>query len=1240
MSLTGLIGAVAEDSQLRNALEYVSQPGAGDADLVAPVGLRPMLIAALAGAARISGATPNQPSPFVLAITATAREAEDLTSALGSLLPNPHGAAYFPAWETLPHERLSPRSDTSGRRLAVLRRLVKPDADDPRSGPLQVVATPIRSVLQPLVGGLGELDPVRLDIGDQAELEDVVTRLVEIGYARVDLVTNRGEIAVRGGILDVFPPTEEHPLRVEFFGSEVEEIRPFKAADQRSLGIATDSLWAPPCRELLLTGAVRHRAKQLAAEYPGLGEVLGKLADGITVEGMEAFAPLLADRMELLFDSLPKGAIAIACDPERIRTRAADLVRTSQEFLEASWVNAAAGGQVPVDLGGAAFRPITEVRATAASLGIKWWTITPFSTDEPSGRNIAAVQSPGDEAESGWETETDGRESFRMMASPATAYHGDTVRVIGDVRGWLSDSWRVVLVTEGHGPAQRLAELLRGAELGARAGDLDAPPEPSVAVVATGELDVGFVWPELKLAVLAESDFAGQRTGQRDRSRMPSRRRGGIDPLQLTPGDYIVHSQHGVGRYLEMTSRTVQGATREYLVIEYAPSKRGQPPDRLYLPTDQLDEVTRYSGGEAPSLHRLGGADWAKTKSRARKAVREIAAQLIRLYSARIASPGYAFGQDSPWQRELEDAFPYAETPDQLAAIDEIKRDMEKPIPMDRLVCGDVGYGKTELAVRAAFKAVQDGKQVAVLVPTTLLVQQHMATFGERYAPFPVVLRAMSRFQSDAEVAETQAGLADGTVDIVIGTHRLLSPETRFKHLGLIIIDEEQRFGVEHKEYLKSMRVQVDVLSMSATPIPRTLEMGVAGIREMSTILTPPEERHPVLTFVGPYDERQIAAAIRRELLRDGQTFFVHNRVASISKVAARLAELVPEARIAVAHGQMNEHTLERIMVDFWDREFDVLVSTTIVESGLDIPNANTLIVDRADAYGLSQLHQLRGRVGRGRERGYAYFLFPPEKPLTETAHERLSTVAQHTEIGAGMFVAMKDLEIRGAGNLLGGEQSGHIAGVGFDLYVRMIGEAVHEMRGDGAAERPEVRVELPVDAHIPHDYVAGERLRLEAYTAIAAIDSDAGLKSVLDELTDRFGAPPLAVLNLLEVARLRFKARRAGLTDIAQQGNHIRFAPVELPESRQVRVQRLYPRTLLKPTVRTMLVPVPKVGSRPGTRGSGSGRQGASAGSASPLAAPSLRDGELLAWCEELVEAMFDAQPAVAGGGPAVGAE
>jgi transcription-repair coupling factor (superfamily II helicase) len=1225
MSLQGLLRVITGDPELNRALTEAASPASEGGDLIAPAELRPYLAAVLAGAADQSPGG-NQAHRFVLAVTATNREAEELTEALGSLLPE-GAAAYFPPWETLPHERLSPRSDTSGQRLALLRRLAHPVPGDRRSGPVTVLVTPVRCLLQPMVGGLGELEPVRLREGDTADLDDLVVRLADIGYARADLVGSRGEMAVRGGILDVFPPTEEHPLRIELFGDTVEEIRYFRVADQRSTHPAAGGLWAPPCRELLLTPSVRAKAKQLADEWPGLSEILSKLAEGITVEGMEAFAPVLAERMELLLEYVPAGGLVLACDPERIRARAVELVTTSQEFLEASWVNAAAGGEVPVDLGSelgaAAFRPIIEVRDVARAAGLPWWTVSPFSVDADQGE-------PDEDA--------GGRESFRIQASPAQSYRGDTARVIADIREWLTERWQVVLVTEGHGPAQRLGELLRGEGVGARlhdaagddlaglAGAADGAGE-GIAHIATGTIGHGFSWPPVRLVVLSEADLAGQHTSA-GRERMPTRRRGGVDPLQLVAGDYVVHEQHGVGRYVEMTSRTISGATREYLVIEYAPSKRGQPPDRLYLPTDQLDELTKYSGGEAPSLHRLGGADWAKTKSRARHAVREIAADLIRLYSARTASPGHAFSPDTPWQRELEDAFPYTETPDQLAAIDEVKRDMEKPVPMDRLICGDVGYGKTEIAVRAAFKAVQDGLQVAVLAPTTLLAQQHMATFSERYGPFPVTVRPLSRFQSDAEVAETLAGMAEGKVDVVIGTHRLLSADTRFARLGLVIIDEEQRFGVEHKEYLKRLRTEVDVLAMSATPIPRTLEMGVAGIREMSTIQTPPEERHPVLTFVGPYDEKQIGAAIRRELLRDGQVFFVHNRVSSISRVAARLGELIPEARISVAHGQMNEHALEQVMRRFVEREADVLVSTTIVESGLDIPNANTLIVDRADAYGLPQLHQLRGRVGRGRERGYCYFLFPPEKPLTETAHERLATIQQHAGVGAGMYVALKDLEIRGAGNLLGGEQSGHIAGVGFDLYVRMIGEAVNELRGAGPAERPEVRVELPVDAHIPHDYVPGERLRLEAYTKIAAIDTADDIAAVAAEMTDRYGPPPQPVLNLLAVARLRARARRAGLTDIAQQGNHVRFGPAELPESREVRLRRLYPGAIVKPAVRTILVPVPRTAS-------GAGRGGAASGRAAParptvaLGAPPLRDQELLAWCEELIEAVLGTDPA-----------
>jgi len=642
-------------------------------------------------------------------------------------------------------------------------------------------------------------------------------------------------------------------------------------------------------------------------------------------------------------------------------------------------------------------------------------------------------------------------------------------------------------------------------------------------------------------------------------------------------------------------------------VLEYASSKRGQPADRLFVPTDALDEVSRYVGGEVPTLNKLGGADWAKTKGRARRAVRQIAAQLVQLYAARQAAPGYAFAKDTPWQRELEDAFPYTETPDQLSAIDEVKADMERPVPMDRVVSGDVGFGKTEIAVRAAFKAVQDGKQVAVLVPTTLLASQHLETFADRMRAFPVVVKGLSRFTDAAESRETIEGLAEGKVDVVIGTHRLLQTGVRWKDLGLVIVDEEQRFGVEHKEHITALRTHVDVLTLSATPIPRTLEMSLAGIREMSAITTPPEDRHPTLTNVGAYDEKLVTAAIRRELLRDGQVFYVHNRVSSIDRAARKVRELVPEARVAVAHGQMNEDLLERTVAGFWHNEFDVLVCTTIVENGLDISNANTLIVERSDTLGLSQLHQLRGRVGRGRERGYAYFLFPPEHPLTETAHDRLATIAQHSELGAGTAVAMKDLEIRGAGNILGAEQSGHIAGVGFDLYIRLVGEAVAAFRkqagageGDEEESLPEVRVDLPVDAHIPHDYVDGERLRLEVYRKIAEAADGAALDAVVEELADRYGEPPQPVRNLLAVAAFRQSCRAFGIAEVTVAGNAIRVAPLDLPDSAQLRLKRLYPRALYKPASRVVTVPRPAEGGR--------------------IGGAALRDTALLDWCTKLI--------------------
>jgi len=1200
MTLTGLLDAVRADAGLGQVVEAARTGGFGLLDVVAPPGARALILAAIADA------EPRGADRPVLVVTATGRESEDVAAALRSYLPR-EGVAELPAWETLPHERLSPRSDTVGRRLAVFRRLAHPSATDPAAGPIRVLVAPVRAVLQPVVAGLGELEPVTMVAGDERSLDAVVQALVDAAYTRTDMVERRGEFAVRGGILDVFPPTQDHPLRVEFWGDTVEEVRWFSVADQRSLEVAPSGLWAPPCREVLLTDKVRERARALTESLPGVADMLGRLAEGIVVEGMESLAPVLVERMEPLLDLLPKRTHVVLIDPEKVRRRAHDLVATSEEFLAASWANASAGNAVPVDLSAldlqaGSYTRLSEVRGHAIETGVPWWSLTSLSRD-------AELDGPAGGAGLGDALDP---QVITVGAREVVGYRGEIERALADLRAMVRDGWSVVATTEGTGPAKRLVEVLAGADVPARlVAALEGPLQPALVQVTTAPIEHGFVADELRIALLTESDIAGTRSATKDMRRLPSRRRGIVDPLQLRPGDYVVHEQHGVGRYVEMIQRTMAGATREYLVIEYAPSKRGQPGDRLFVPSDSLDQVTRYVGGEAPQLNRMGGGDWARTKGRARKAVRQIAAELIRLYSARMASSGYAFGPDTPWQRELEDAFGYIETPDQLACIDEVKADMEKPIPMDRLICGDVGYGKTEIAVRAAFKAVQDGKQVAVLVPTTLLVQQHYETFTERYQNFPVVVRGLSRFQSDAHAKQTLEGLADGSVDIVIGTHRLLSAGVRFKDLGLVVVDEEQRFGVEHKEHLKALRTNVDVLAMSATPIPRTLEMAVTGIREMSTLATPPEERHPVLTFVGAYEEKQITAAIRRELLREGQVFYVHNKVDSIEKAAARLRELVPEARIATAHGKMGEHLLEQVIVDFWEKRFDVLVCTTIVETGLDISNANTLILERSDMLGLSQLHQLRGRVGRGRERAYAYFLYPPERPLTETAHDRLTTIAQHTDLGAGMHVAMKDLEIRGAGNLLGGEQSGHIEGVGFDLYVRLVGEAVAEFRGDvEQAEHTEMKVELPVDAHLPHAYVPGERLRLEAYRKIAEVASTEALEAVRSELVDRYGPLPEPAERLLEVARFRLLARRAGLTEVAMQGNQVRFGPVELPDSGQMRLQRLYRGSMIKPATRTILVPRPttaRVGGQP------------------------VRDVALLQWASELIEAVLMASVSAA---------
>jgi transcription-repair coupling factor (superfamily II helicase) len=1199
VTLTGLVDLFCTEPTIVQTIGDARAQRLAVLDITAPAPMRPLIAAALSASAGGGGA--GRP---VLLVSSTYREAEELTAALQSLVGE-EAVAYYPAWETLPHERLSPRSDTVGRRLELLRRLT---GNSHLSAP-RIVVAPVRSVLQPQVKGLAQLKPIHLQVGADVDITDLAAALVGAAYTRVDLVERRGEFAVRGGIVDVFPPTEEHPVRVDFFGDTVEEIRYFSVADQRSSDITLPEITASPCRELLLTDEVRARAAALADQHPELIEMLDKIAQGHQVDGMEALSPALVDGMELLIDLLPRDTHVLICDPELVRGRAIELVKTSEEFLHASWAAAAGGGKAPIDLGSSAYQPLAEVRAAALARGMAWWTLSPFSAgplddSAADGDGFQPIRTDdGEIIDLSDRVSGPGVESRTVIGQVGETYRGDTEAAVNEITKRIHDGWRVVVMAEGRGTAERIAEVLAEHALPLRSlPTLDEPPPTGLGTIVTGQLSHGFVADRIRLAVFTAADLSGQRVTDRASRKMPARRKNQIDPLELISGDPVVHSQHGVGRYVEMVQRTVAGATREYLVIEYAPSRRGQPGDRLYVPMDSLDQVTRYVGGESPTLDKLGGADWAKRKGRARRAVREIAAELIKLYAARQATRGHAFSPDTTWQRELEDAFAFVETPDQLGAIEDVKRDMEQIVPMDRLICGDVGYGKTEIAVRAAFKAVQDGKQVAILVPTTLLVQQHYATFADRYASFPVNVAPLSRFSTEGEAKTTIEGLADGKVDVVVGTHRLLSDEIKFKDLGLVVIDEEQRFGVEHKERLKRLRTAVDVLAMSATPIPRTLEMAVTGIREMSTIMTPPEERHPVLTFAGPYDDAQVTAAIRRELLREGQVFYVHNRVQSIDKAARRIADLVPEARVVTAHGQMSEQRLEQVMIDFWERRADVLVCTTIVEAGLDISTANTLLIERSDVLGLSQLHQLRGRVGRGRDRGYAYFLYPPEKPLTETAYDRISTIAAYSDLGSGMAIAMKDLEIRGSGNLLGGEQSGHIADVGFDLYIQLVGEAVAEFRGQDVEPEPEVRIELPVDAHLPVDYIESERLRLEMYKRLAEVRAEADIKAVEAELHDRYGTPPPEVVNLIEVARFRLLARSAGLTEIVGQGRFLRFARAQLPESRVLRLQRLYPGSVVKDSAKSVLVPRPVngIGSEP------------------------VKDTDLLHWSSALISEIF----------------
>ena len=965
--------------------------------------------------------------------------------------------------------------------------------------------------------------------GMKVNIDELLAKWMAMGYEREHMVEVPGSFSRRGGIIDIYSPSSDLPARIELFGDEVESIRLFDPLTQRSVKLVSSiavvnakevfsnfsSQGLTPkevLNQLDLSGCQIEARQRLEHEVE-------KLLGGERIEGPEFYTPLFSSGN--LVDYLSPEAVLVLDQPAEIEQAMGELDAQARELRREQ----IARGELPRNF------PIPY---------LTWGEFSPRI--EGMERRLSL-----------WSWQGDWREASEPLIpfTSAPSYGGRLAAFLKDIKEMLQEK-RIIIVSH---QARRLSELLEEQDIIAPPlAHIEEPPPLGAIALVNGSLAQGWVMGSVIL--LTDAELFGFTKKQRRVRRHPIRQAGFLSELAV--GDYVVHIEHGIARFAGTTMMSLgeagrlapilsgqSAAEKEYLVLEYAAG------DRLYVPNDQVDRVGRYIGPSAqpPALSRLGTQEWARAKQRVRQAAGELAKELLDLYAAREVIPGFAYSPDTTWQEDLEASFPYLETPDQIQAVLEIKEDMERAKPMDRLVCGDVGYGKTEVALRAAFKAVLDGAQVAVLVPTTVLAQQHFQTFTERLGAFPVNVAVLSRFRSEREQQEVIAGLKKGTIDIVIGTHRLLQKDVLFKNLGLVVIDEEQRFGVAHKEHLKKLRKEVDVLTLTATPIPRTLHMSLSGVRDMSTMETPPEERLPIKTYISEYDERLIREAILREFDRGGQVFFVHNRVNSIHRIASRLAELVPEAVIAIGHGQMPEEQLESVMLEFSQGQIDILVSTTIIESGLDIPNVNTLIVNDADRLGLAQLYQLRGRVGRGANRAYAYFLYNKGKLLTPQAQRRLKTIFEATELGAGFRIAMRDLEIRGAGNLLGAEQSGHIGAVGFDLYCRLLAEAVEDLRAGGLKRAPTPQpptIDLPLRAHIPAEYVADLDTRLTLYQRLANLSATNQVAEMAEELDDRFGPIPTQVSNLLYAVKVKILAMEAGVQSIATENGQVVLKMVE----------------------------------------------------------------------------------------------
>lgn len=1012
-----------------------------------------------------------------LIVTASEEGAEKIAEDLPALGFAREEVGLYPAADAGPHDLL-PESKVLASSVAVeqkaLGRSRMAVLEALAAGGLRVVVAPVQAALRKTIRRLVEHRRV-LRPGGTLDLEEIARWLASVGYERVPLVEAPGQFSVRGGLLDVFPATRSQPVRLELFGDEIESLREFDPASQRSTREVPELTLLPALEEL---------------------EAEGEAAT--------------------LLDHMPDGALLVLDEPNQIQTRWEEMRRAAQRRRELA---AQSETLVQEHLLGER-DPFVPLETFAAGLGrFRLLCFTLLAHQIPwINKAVARRQNPA-------------ICRVALNSGILESVNGDIRELVNRFRSWLGIGHRIFVASD---QPHRLAELLAEHGLPVTVGEKgdDRGPEGDALAVVTiveGRLSGGFRLPGLKLDIASDAEvFGARRFPLRPQ---PVRRafkqgRAIMSLLELKEGDLVVHVTHGIGRYRGLVRMNQDGVEREFLRIDYA------DPDRLYVPSDQLDRVQKYIGSDdqPPTLHRLGGGDWFRTKAKVKARVREMARELLQLYAARQALGGHAFGPDTVWQQEMEAAFPYQETPDQLTAIQEVKQDLEKPVPMDRLICGDVGFGKTEVAIRAAFKVVTEGKQVAVLVPTTVLAQQHLHTFSERLAAFPLKVEMLSRFRTRTEQKAIVEGLRDGTVDIVIGTHRLLSRDVEFRDLGLLIVDEEQRFGVAHKEKLKQMRKTVDVLTLTATPIPRTLHMSLSGIRDMSVIEDPPEGRLAVRTFCLEADDQVTREAILRELDRGGQVYFVHNRVESIYQTAERLQKLVPQARIRVGHGQMSERELEEVMLDFYDHAFDVLVCTTIIESGIDIPRVNTILIEDADRFGLAQLHQLRGRVGRSSQQAYCYLLYKPFKRMTEVAQKRLEAVRDFADLGAGFKIALRDMEIRGAGNLLGGEQHGFMVSVGFDLYCQMIADAVKELQGQEIEEKFLPGVALPVDAYIPHDYIPTEGLRIAFYRKIAACRELDEVAKVQEELEDRFGDPPRPVWNLLALMRLRMNCLAAGV--------------------------------------------------------------------------------------------------------------